>query len=238
MNTTSKHCAKQPNYEMIGSKPVSEASRNGNVVSLPGNRIAQSPKVTPRKPKSQDRRSRKYLTPDEVTRLKTAAKGLGRLGERDSLIILMMYRHALRVSELCDMRWEQLHLDRGEIYVNRVKNGSASVQKLEGDEIRALRKLKREQQPTSPFVFVSERKGPLSSRAIQMMIERAGIAAGIEFPVNAHALRHAAGFALANAGADTRSIQGYLGHKNIQHTVLYTQLASDRFKSFGSILGG
>lgn len=239
--TTEKLCIKGTNYANFDELPDSEGNKIDNVIQMPGHHFAQCliqpPKTTPRKPKSEDKRSRKYLTKDEVTRLRTAAKKIGRLGDRDSLIILMMYRHGLRVSELCGLKWQQVQLDQGVIHINRVKHGSASVQPLEADEIRALRKLKREQQ-TSPFVFISERKGPLSSRAVQAMIERAGQVAGIEFPVNAHALRHACGYALANAGTDTRSIQAYLGHRNIQHTTLYTQLSSTRFNSFGQILGG
>lgn len=240
-NNIEKHCIKEPNCAKLDENAVSKGNKSGNVIQLTNNYFAQcsqpQKKLTPRKPKSEERRSRKYLTTDEVTRLRKAAKEVGRLGERDSLIILLMYRHGLRVSEVCSLRWEAVQLNDSVIHINRRKNGSASVQVLEGDEIRALRKLKREQLSSS-FVFTSERKGPLSTRSVQTLIERAGRLAGIEFPVNAHSLRHACGYALANKGTDTRSIQAYLGHKNIQHTVTYTNLSSARFKSFGAILGG
>jgi site-specific recombinase XerD len=98
--------------------------------------------------------------------------------------------------------------------------------------MRALRRLQREQTPTSPFCFTSERGSPFSVSGVQRLIERAGAAAGLGFPAHPHMLRHACGFALANAGHDTRSLQAYLGHKSIQHTVRYTELAPDRFKSF------
>ena len=202
-DAANRHCTKQPIYEELDEQPTLEANKNDNVISMPGNRFMQSstkpPKVMPRKPKSEDKRSRKYLTTDEAKRLRAAAKKVGRLGERDSLIVLLMYKHGLRVSELCDLKWEQLQLDNGVIHVNRLKNGSPSVQPLTGEETRALRKWKREQQ-ANPYVFTSERKGPLASRTVQTMIERAGKLAGIEFPVNAHALRHSTGYALANAG--------------------------------------
>ena len=64
------------------------------------------------------------------------------------------------------------------------------------------------------------------------MVARAGVAAKFTFPVHTHMLRHACGFKLANDGVDTRALQAYLGHKSIQHTVRYTELAPTRFKGF------
>jgi type 1 fimbriae regulatory protein FimB/type 1 fimbriae regulatory protein FimE len=144
----------------------------------------------------------------------------------------MMYRHGLRVSEAIDLKWDQLSLQSGKFHVTRLKNGDPSVHYLEGDEIRALRKLERDN-PDSPFVFCSQRQGPLSPRTVHAIVARAGEDAGIKFPVHPHMLRHAKGFQLASKGIDTRAIKGYLGHKNIQHTVLYTQLDPRRFKGFG-----
>jgi site-specific recombinase XerD len=86
--------------------------------------------------------------------------------------------------------------------------------------------------PTSPFVFVSERGAPFSTAGFARMLERAATAASLELKVHPHMLRHACGFALANKGHDTRSLQAYLGHRNIQHTVRYTELSPDRFKTF------
>lgn len=94
-----------------------------------------------------------------------------------------------------------------------------------------MRRLKRESVP-SPFVFVSERAAPFSAAGFARMVERAGVSAKLPFPVHPHMLRHACGFALANAGHDTRAVQAYLGHRNIQHTVRYTELAPTRFKDF------
>ena len=117
------------------------------------------------------------------------------------------------------------------LHVNRAKNGSPSVHPLAGLELRALCRLKRES-PETPFVFVSERGSPFTTAGFARMVERAGEAAGFKFKAHPHMLRHACGFALANKGHDTRSLQAYLGHKNIQHTVRYTELAPDRFKDF------
>jgi integrase len=97
---------------------------------------------------------------------------------------------------------------------------------------RALRKLQRDQEPKSPFVFTSERGSPFTTAGFARMLERAGEAAGFKFKAHPHMLRHACGFALANKGHDTRALQAYLGHRNIQHTVRYTELAPDRFKDF------
>jgi type 1 fimbriae regulatory protein FimB/type 1 fimbriae regulatory protein FimE len=178
------------------------------------------------------RRSREYLTPAEVKALRDAAKATGRQGERDHLLILMTYRHALRVSEVIDLRWEQVNFDEAKLHVNRCKNGEPSVHYLEGDELRILRKHSRES-PESPFVFASERKGPLSARTVRNIVARAGELAKLEMPIHPHMLRHAKGYQLASKGHDTRAIQAYLGHKNIQHTVTYTKLDPRRFKGFG-----
>lgn len=186
----------------------------------------------PTKRSNLEKRSREYLTISEVNKLIKTAKSLGRHGERDSLMILVMYRHALRVSELVDLCWDQMDLNRGRMHVNRLKNGDSSVHYLEGDEIRALRKLRRDY-PETEFVFESERKGPLTPNAIHKVVARAGIEAELELTVHPHMLRHGKGYQLASEGVDTRAIQAYLGHKNIQHTVLYTQLNPKRFKGFG-----
>ena len=124
-----------------------------------------------------------------------------------------------------------IDLKQGLLHVSRLKNGIPSVHPLRGPELRALRKMEREY-PDMSYVFVTERKGPLTPDTVRKLIARAGKAAGLGFPVHPHMLRHACGFKLANDGHDTRAIQHYLGHKNIQHTVRYTELASDRFKNF------
>jgi integrase len=187
--------------------------------------------VTPLRVKNADLRTREYLTQAEVEKLMKVAKG-NRWGQRDSTMVLIAYRHGLRVSELTGLEWSQVDLKAGNLHVRRVKKGTPSTHPLQGDEIRALRQLQREQEPSSPFVFTSERGSPFSTAGFASMVARAGEEAGIGFKVHPHMLRHACGFALANAGHDTRSLQAYLGHKNIQHTVKYTELAPTRFKNF------
>jgi type 1 fimbriae regulatory protein FimB/type 1 fimbriae regulatory protein FimE len=187
--------------------------------------------VTPRRRRNGDLRTREYLTEAEVERLMKAATG-NRHGRRDATMILVAYRHGLRVSELVDLRWDQVDIRTATLHVRRVKQGTPSVHPVVGDELRALRRLQREQEPESPFVFTSERGAPFTSAGFARMIERAGIEAKFGFKAHPHMLRHACGYALANRGHDTRALQAYLGHKNIQHTVRYTELSPNRFKNF------
>ncbi len=183
----------------------------------------------PSRPKNREVRSREYLIREEVDALMSAAGKVGRHQLRDRTLILMTYRHGLRVSEAVDLKWDQIDLKAGRIHVNRLKNGNAATHFLEGDEMRALRRVRREY-AGNPFVFSTERGGPLSRSTVNKLMERAGQLAGISFPVHPHMLRHACGFYLANRGVDTRTIQDYLGHKSIQHTVKYTQLTPHKFK--------
>jgi integrase len=187
--------------------------------------------ATPLRRPNAELRTREYLTDAEVERLTEAAKG-NRYGHRDATMILVAYRHGFRAAELVDLRWDQIDFGRATLAVRRAKRGTPSTHPLQGDEMRALRKLQREQEPKSPFVFTSERGSPFTTAGFARLVERAGAAAGFKFKAHPHMLRHACGFALANKGHDTRALQAYLGHRNIQHTVKYTELSPDRFKDF------
>ena len=187
--------------------------------------------LTPKRARNADLRTREYLTEAELERLIKAATR-NRWGRRDAAMILVAYRHGLRVSELVDLRWDQVDFGTATLHVRRVKQGSPSTHPILGDELRALRRLKREQEPKSPFVFTSERGAPFSTAGFARMVERAGTAARLGFKAHPHMLRHACGYALANKGHDTRALQAYLGHRNIQHTVRYTELSPTRFKDF------
>jgi type 1 fimbriae regulatory protein FimB/type 1 fimbriae regulatory protein FimE len=187
--------------------------------------------VTPNRLPNADLRTREYLTEAEVERLMAAAKR-NRWGHRDATMVLVGYRHGLRASELVDLRWDQTDFASATLHVRRAKQGTPSAHPILGDELRALRRLQREQEPSSPFVFVSERGAPFSTAGFARMVERAGGDAKLGFKAHPHMLRHACGFALANKGHDTRALQAYLGHRNIQHTVRYTELSPTRFKDF------
>jgi integrase len=184
--------------------------------------------VTLKRRRNGELRTREYLTEREVERLIEAAKA-NRWGHRDSTMVLIAFRHGLRAAELIDLRWEQVDLKGGLLHVRRVKQGTPATHPLTGRELRALRRLEREA-AGSPFVFVSERGAPFAARGFQAMVERAGKAAGFDMKLHPHMLRHSCGYKLANDGVDTRTIQSYLGHKSIQHTVRYTELAPTRFK--------
>ena len=182
----------------------------------------------PRRRPNSELRPREHLTQHEVESLIEAAKR-NRWGQRDSTMLLIAFRHGLRASELCGLQWSDVEFETGNLHLRRAKGGTTSTHPLQGDELRALRALKREAK--SPFIFVSERGAPFSVSGLAKLIERAGVEAKMPFPVHTHMLRHACGFVLANRGTDTRTLQAYLGHRSIQSTVRYTELAPGRFKN-------
>jgi len=201
---------------------VAPTNVNGTVVDR---------RIPPRRKRNAEVRAREYLTDAEVEQLIKAA-GENRHGHRDATMLLVAYRHGLRAAELVNLRWDSVDFSHGRLHVRRAKRGSESVHPLSGRELRALRRLKREQEPDSPFIFTSERGAPFTPAGFRKMVARLGVAADLGFPVHPHMLRHACGYKLANDGVDTRSLQAYLGHKNIQHTVRYPELAPTRFKNF------
>jgi type 1 fimbriae regulatory protein FimB/type 1 fimbriae regulatory protein FimE len=184
----------------------------------------------PRRRPNAELRTREYLRGDEIEALIDGIKG-NRQPHRDATMILIAYRHGLRAAELVDLRWSQVDFAAAVLHVRRVKRGTPATHPLRGDEMRALRRLQREA-PKSAFVFVSERGAPFTPAGFAKLVERAGIAAKLEFKAHPHMLRHACGYKLANDGHDTRALQAWLGHRNIQHTVKYTELAPTRFKDF------
>ena len=156
--------------------------------------------------KNAELRTREYLTADEVQTLIDVAKA-NRYGHRDATMILVDYRHGLRASELTDLRWDQIEFSSATLHVRRAKQGTSSTHPLLGDELRAFRKLLREQNPKSPFVFTSERGTPFATAGFARMIQRAGTAVKLNFKAHPHMLRHACGYALANKGHNTRAVQ-------------------------------
>lgn len=180
-----------------------------------------------RRPNSE-LRPREHLTQLEVDKLISAAKG-NRHGARDAAMILICFRHGLRASELCELQWSDVEFETATLHLRRAKGGVTGTHPLLGDELRVLRGLKRVAR--SPFVFVSERGPPFTVAGLQKMIGRAGAGAKMPFKIHPHMLRHATGYALANKGTDTRTLQSYLGHRSIQSTVRYTDLAPERFKN-------
>jgi integrase len=174
---------------------------------------------------------RRHVTPDEAKRLFDAARQAGRNTTRDRTLLMMMYYHGLRCSEAVDLRWHDIDWSTSHLHVRRVKGGVASTHPLIGDELRAIKALKRETEGKGDFIFMSERGSPLSPDMVARIIERAGVIAGLGHHMHPHRLRHGCGFALADKGTDTRTIQDYLGHASITSTVRYTKLSSKRFRN-------
>jgi len=138
----------------------------------------------------------------------------------------------LRAVEACDLEWSQVDFESATLHVRRVKSGKPATHPIRGDELRMLRKL-RSEAPNAVFVFMTGRGSPFTPDAINRLVKRVGNGSKLlGFPIHFHMLRHACGYALANAGHDTRALQAWLGHKNIQHTVRYTELSPHRFKDF------
>ena len=176
--------------------------------------------------------AQKHLTETEVGRLIAAAKG-SRNEARDRCLLLLMFRHGLRVSEACSMKLHQVNLEGRILHVGRLKNGLSTTHPLRSEELRVIRAwLKRREAMAadSDALFLSERRQPLNRRTVWALIRSYGKMAGLGVAVHPHMLRHACGFALADQGADTRLIQDYLGHRSIQHTVLYTAANPARFE--------
>jgi type 1 fimbriae regulatory protein FimB/type 1 fimbriae regulatory protein FimE len=189
--------------------------------------------VPPPRRKNADVRPREHLTEPEVMLLCAAARSDARRhGHRDATMILLAFRHALRVSELCGLRWDDVDMKAATMHVRRLKGSVDATHPLEGDELRALRRLRTEAEPHAAFVFVTERGGPMSSAGFRKLLAR--LAAKIEpladLKVHPHALRHATGYALVNKGVDTRTLQGFMGHAQITNTVRYTALDANRYK--------
>src|SRR5450755_1101436 len=140
----------------------------------------------PRRRPNAEYRSREYLSEKEVGAVVVAAATQGRHGLRDSTLLLIAYRHGLRVAELVSLRWDQIDLAQGLLHVSRLKNGLASVHPLRGPELRALRRLQREE-ASAAYVFMSERKAPLTPHTVRKIVARAGRQAGLVSYSSAHA---------------------------------------------------
>jgi type 1 fimbriae regulatory protein FimB len=175
---------------------------------------------------------RKHLVSAEIEKLMDAAKN-SRNAARDRCLLLLMFRHGLRVSEACGLVLSQVDTESRVLHVTRLKAGLSTTQPLRGDEIKAIKAwlaIRAKMKPKTDAFFISERRTPLSRKTAWVMSRHYGELAGLSVDAHPHMLRHACGFALADQGADTRLIQDYLGHRNIQHTVMYTATNPARFE--------
>ena len=186
MRQASKLCEHPANYPcklFVKSALYEQLTVKGDKKAVPKQHLKlvapaiEKRTVTPGRQPNAAYRTREYLTEAEIERLIGAAKD-NRYGHRDATMVLVAYRHGLRVSELVDLRWTQVDFDKATLHVRRVKAGTPSTHPIMGDEMRALRRLQREQGPKSPFVFTSERGAPFTTAGFARLVERAGAAAG------------------------------------------------------------
>jgi type 1 fimbriae regulatory protein FimB/type 1 fimbriae regulatory protein FimE len=211
----------------------------GQVVTLRQRKVPtiENGKVPPVRRSNKAVRTREYLTSVEVDQLMKAARdNARRYGHRDATAILVAYRHALRVSELLDLRWSDVDFKAARLNVRRLKGSISGVHPIEGDELRALRALLKLQGDTpGEFLFASERGGPMTAANFRKMLTSVADAAQLgQLKVHPHMLRHAAGFKLGNDGVDTRLLQGYMGHASISNTAQYIALNAGRYKGLWS----
>lgn len=173
-------------------------------------------------------RSKDFLSDAEIKLLLEASKK-SRYPKRNYLLLLMIYRHGLRVSEAITIKKSDVNVKESRIWINRLKNGLSVEHPISGDELRAIKRYFNSREDNLPWIFVNERGLPLTRQAVNYIIAVAAEKAKLQ-NVHPHTLRHSCGFYLANKGYDLRLIQDYLGHRDPKHTAHYTRVVSKRFE--------
>ena len=194
--------------------------------------MGKTAKTAKQGPGQREKTDRKHLTGLEVQKLIDATRGKQNEA-RDRCLLLLMFRHGLRVSEACQLMLDQVDTEGRLLHVKRLKRGLSTTQPLRSDELRAIAawlKVRAKLKPASHHFFISAHRKPLHRSTVNLLLETCSAAASLPFTAHPHMLRHACGFALADQGADTRLIQDYLGHRKIEHTVKYTASNPARFE--------
>lgn len=164
----------------------------------------------------------KYLTHDELKRLLLVIKG-----KRDKVIFLLAYRHGLRASEVGLLRVDDVDFGRLRIRLHRLKGSLSGEHPLRSDEARLLKAYLKSRKHDSPILFPSNRRLPISRRTLDALTKQYGKRAEVpEDKRHFHALKHSIATHLLDAGADVRFVQDWLGHANIQNTIIYASLVS------------
>lgn len=186
-----------------------------------------------RKPTQKSRKAPKFLTEGQVENLIQAAyKNRSKFyRKRNALLVMMMFRHGLRRNEAVGLEWSQINLEDGQITIHRLKNGKMCVHPIKERELRMLREFKKIC-PSEIFVFTSHSGEAVGESVMRDVLKSLGKECKYAFTVHPHMLRHGCGYYLANKGVDTRAIQDYLGHQDIKKTVIYTEMAPNRFNNF------
>jgi integrase len=203
-------------------------------------------RAMPCRPTNKSLRAREFLEPGEVDALRRRAR-LTRNPDRDEALVLLSFRHGLRACEAVNWRWEQIKLREQLVYVPRAKEGIPSTHPMERDEVQLLRRLYKDNrnkarqdgalENASPFVFLSERGGPMTEGNFLKLVKWLGEAAELPFPAHPHMLRHSCGYFRINNGWDIRHLQLWLGHKTIQQTMRYAELSDEPFRRYYKIGG-
>ena len=176
-------------------------------------------------------KSRRYLLPQEIDRLLAAAREEGTYAQRNYTMLLLCYRHGLRLKEIIDLRWNMIDLKNKTLRVVRIGGKKKSVHPLRPDEVQALRQLKNDF-PKTAYVFISRFGSRLSERSISRVFVQLGRAAKLKPRVAPSVLRRSAGRALVNAGHNLLAIQQYLGHRDISQVLDYLELPANPYKDF------
>lgn len=179
-------------------------------------------------------KARKFLFPNEFDKLyKALGKKKSVTTQRNKCLVLLLYRHGLRISEALSLQWSDIDTEDQRIRIKRLKNGKPGIHPLSADELIQLAKYKTDLKSKGflkRYIFINyQSQAPLTRQAAYHIFKEINEMGVLDVHVSPHSLRHSCGYYLANKGHDTRLIQDYLGHKNIANTEIYTELASNRF---------